>query len=85
MALLGGAPMSSVTTVTKRDVSRSVFDHPSVTTVTTPYGVSRYVMVIWAKSYSASFEVMSLPVKVSTLATRFLKTLKSFGGIETSA
>ncbi len=43
--------MNSVTTVTKRDVSRSVFDHPSVTTVTTPYGVSRYVTVIWAKAY----------------------------------
>lgn len=42
--------MNSVTTVTKRDVSRPVFDHPSVTTVTTPYGVSRYVTVIWAKA-----------------------------------
>ena len=50
MALLGGAQMNSVTTVTKRDVSRPVFDHPSVTTVTTPYGVSRYVTVIWAKA-----------------------------------
>jgi hypothetical protein len=42
--------MNSVTTVTKRDVSRSVFDHSSVTTVTTPYGVSRYVTVILAKA-----------------------------------
>ena len=42
--------MNSVTTVTERDVSRPVFDHPSVTTVTTPYGVSRYVTVIWAKA-----------------------------------
>ena len=42
--------MNSMTTVTKRDVSRPVFDHPSVTTVTTPYGVSRYVTVIWAKA-----------------------------------
>lgn len=41
--------LASVTTVTKRDVSRSVVDHPSVTTVTTPYGVSRYVTVIWGK------------------------------------
>jgi len=42
--------MNSVTTVTKRDVSRPVFDHLSVTTVTTPYGVSRYVTAIWAKA-----------------------------------
>jgi hypothetical protein len=45
--------MNSVTTVTKRDVSRPVFDHPSVTTVTTPYGVSRYVTVILANGVEA--------------------------------
>jgi hypothetical protein len=42
--------MSRVTTVTKRDLSRPVCDHPTVTTVTTPYGVSRYVTMIWAKA-----------------------------------
>lgn len=42
--------MRRVTTVTERDVSRPVSDQSSVTIVTTPYGVSRYVTVIWANA-----------------------------------
>lgn len=37
MALLGGALMSSVTSVTNRYMSRFVTGHPSVTSVTHPY------------------------------------------------
>ena len=70
--------MNSVTTVTKRDVSRPVCDHPSVTTVTTPYGVSRFVTVIWAKAQTVPM-VTFLNGRVTGGCTLSFSLLKKSG------